>query len=499
MSKTKIIIKNALSNGAGFATEAIIAFCMLPYIIHRIGESSYGLWALIISVTGYMGILNLGLRPAINKYVAQYSALDQKEKIRDIVQVSLVTYIPCGVLIIAVCFCIAWNVENLFNIPENYISSMRLLIIVVGVQMATGLVAVVYGGVISGMQRYDINNSIEIFVMVFRTIIILIFLNNYRSLNTIAIAHFSMTIIGYFLTFYFARRIADIKGLKLLIRPKKETLLLIFSFSAITFVIGGVGRVMSYLDTVIIGSILTTASITYYTIGSRMVKYVNNLVIVLTNVLAPAVSGMDALNEDTVGNIFVYSSKISALVSFPILFFLIIQGNEFLFLWVDANYPSSYQVMVILSAAGLYLVPQLCIIPVLYGIAKHKIIMWVAVVEGLVSIIISMVLCKYFGVIGIAFGLSIPKIIIGGLIYPVFVSRVFKISFIYYLYEVYLRSIFVTIPVIAIMYLVKKNGGVDNWLKLSIEIIVCFVFHLASVYFIGLKSHERNKIFSFRL
>jgi hypothetical protein len=61
MSLSKKIFKNALANGTGFAVEAVIAVCRLPFIIHRIGESAYGVWVLVLSVTGYMGILNLGL------------------------------------------------------------------------------------------------------------------------------------------------------------------------------------------------------------------------------------------------------------------------------------------------------------------------------------------------------------------------------------------------------------------------------------------------------
>ena len=432
---SKKIARNALANGTGFAVEAIIAFCMLPYIIHRIGESAYGIWALIISLTGYMGLLNLGLRPAINKYVAQYNALDQKEKMKDLVQASLFCYLICGVLIIIISSGVAYYANEMFNVPQAYKQSVPYLILIVGIHVAIGLIAVIYGGVISGLQRYDINNGIEIAVMLSRTALILGFLNKYPNIYTIAAAHFSMTVIGYIATILIGRQLSGIKGLKVIKIPHKSVIYTIFSFSIITFIIGIVGRIMTYVDSVIIASYLTTAAVTYYTVGSRLVKYTKDLLTVLTNVLAPATSEMHAQKNKNIGSMYIYSAKICTLISLPILSFLIISGNQFLELWIGTVYPDSYKVMMILCIGGIILFPQQSAIPILYGLAKHKIIMWVSIVEGLISVTVSLVLCHEYGIIGVAIGLAFPKALLGGIVYPIYLSKKNRCQYVGYCCE----------------------------------------------------------------
>ena len=69
----RTLLRNILSNWAGFLVEACVAFYLSPFVIHTLGDTSYGIWILLTSLTGYFGLLNLGLRPAINKYVAEFA------------------------------------------------------------------------------------------------------------------------------------------------------------------------------------------------------------------------------------------------------------------------------------------------------------------------------------------------------------------------------------------------------------------------------------------
>lgn len=483
-----------MANGTGFAVEAVIAFCMLPFIIHRVGEAAYGIWALTISLTGYMGILNLGLRPAINKYIAKYNALGQKEKMRDIVQASLFCYLICGAIVMILSGVTAFFVNDLFNIPVEYKHAVPILILLVGLQVSIGLVAVIYGGVISGLQRYDMNNAIEIFVMLSRTAIIVGFLNRYPNIYTIAAAHFSMTIIGYIITMIIGGNISGIKHIKIIKFPNKEILYTIFSFSLITFVIGIIGRIMTYLDSVIIASVLTTTAVTYYTVGSRLVKYTKDLIEVLMNVLAPATSEMEAQQDKNIGKLYLYSTKICSLISLPILSFLIIMGDQFLYLWIGSRYPDSYRVMLILSIGGIILFPQLSANPILYGLARHKIIMWLSIIEGCISVTVSLILCKYYGVIGVAIGLAFPKALLGGVMYPIYLSRIIHVSLWDLSVKSYLRSVMASIPIVCALVGFSYFIKIDSWLIFTAQLMTCALIHLASSWIIGLSVEERQQI-----
>jgi hypothetical protein len=56
----RTLLRNVLSNWAGFLVEACVAFYLSPFVIHTLGDTSYGIWILLTSLTCYFGILNGG-------------------------------------------------------------------------------------------------------------------------------------------------------------------------------------------------------------------------------------------------------------------------------------------------------------------------------------------------------------------------------------------------------------------------------------------------------
>ena len=57
----RIIARNTAWNYAGFAINLATNLLMFPYVVHHIGDAAAGVWLLFSAVTGYMGLLELGL------------------------------------------------------------------------------------------------------------------------------------------------------------------------------------------------------------------------------------------------------------------------------------------------------------------------------------------------------------------------------------------------------------------------------------------------------
>src|SRR6267143_2252552 len=65
------VIWNWIALGFGFC----VSFFLAPFIVHRLGVVAYGVWALVVSITSYMGLLDLGLRGAIVRFVSSSHVL----------------------------------------------------------------------------------------------------------------------------------------------------------------------------------------------------------------------------------------------------------------------------------------------------------------------------------------------------------------------------------------------------------------------------------------
>jgi len=64
--------RNIFSNWLAQAVAVALAFFVTPLIVGHLGHTDYGIWTLVMSITGCMGFMDFGIRTAVIKYVAEY-------------------------------------------------------------------------------------------------------------------------------------------------------------------------------------------------------------------------------------------------------------------------------------------------------------------------------------------------------------------------------------------------------------------------------------------
>src|SRR6202008_4912680 len=69
----------------------------------------------------------------------------------------------------------------------------------------------------------------------------------------------------------------------------------------------------------------------------------------------------------------------------------------------------------------------------LYGVSKHKFYAYLNLAEGSINLILSLVLVRHFGMIGVALGTLIPMLVTKLWIQPLYVCHVAGIEFLEYL------------------------------------------------------------------
>ena len=56
------------------AVTLCVGFFLMPYILHTVGDTTYGTWLLLNSVAGQTGLLYLGFGDAISRFTSKYYA-----------------------------------------------------------------------------------------------------------------------------------------------------------------------------------------------------------------------------------------------------------------------------------------------------------------------------------------------------------------------------------------------------------------------------------------
>ena len=68
-----LVARNIVWNWAGMIFEMVAGFLLAPYLVRRLGVTTYGLWIVIGAFTGYFALLDLGLRGSVGRQLAYLS------------------------------------------------------------------------------------------------------------------------------------------------------------------------------------------------------------------------------------------------------------------------------------------------------------------------------------------------------------------------------------------------------------------------------------------
>ena len=203
----------------------------------------------------------------------------------------------------------------------------------VGSAVALGFPLGIFGGILEGLQRFYVVNLNSMSSTLMRALLIVIALRHGRGLLTVALITVLLPLVTGLVNATVVLRILPLRfGLKHLDR---ESLRRIASYSGTTFIIIVANRLRFKTDAMVIGTFVSSAAITYFTIGSRLVDYAGEVVSGLAQVFVPMSSQSDATG-DLAGlrKIFIAGNRACALIIFPMAAILIILGKSVIEAWV---------------------------------------------------------------------------------------------------------------------------------------------------------------------
>ena len=113
------------------------------------------------------------------------------------------------------------------------------------------------------------------------------------------------------------------------------------------------------------------------------------------------------------------AARYCAMAILPIFITFIVRGHSFISLWMGPSYADlSYHVLWILSIPWVFGAGAAVLSSTILGIGKHKPVVPVAIAEGLCNLILSIILVKKMGIVGVAWGTAIPNMIVDIVYWP---------------------------------------------------------------------------------
>jgi len=450
------ILRNVGSSWFALGVNVMVGIFLSPYIIHHLGDDAFGLWVIIFSVTGYYGLFDLGIRSSIVRYVAKYSATEEHDELNRLINTAMFSYTGIGVVSMAITLIAAYYVNSIFRIQPEFVPTARLLLLMVGASVSVGFPLGVFSGILEGLQRFYLLNFTSISSTLIRAVLIVIALHHGRGLLTVALVTVGMPLLNGLVNAAAVFRHLNLRlGLQYVSR---STLRRIASYSGTTFVIIVAGRLRFKTDALVIGTFVSAAAVTYFTIGARLVDYASEVVSSLAQIFVPMSSQSQAKGDlDALRKIFVVGNRACAFIIFPITAILTILGKSVIEAWVGPKYvATSYPVLLVLLFPTTLMLAQSASGRTLWGMAKHRTWGWVVLVEGTSNLILSILLVRRYGIMGDAIGTAIPLTCSMIFFLPRHLCRLLGIKLTTYLYRAFVLPVVLCIPVVAVLLLMQR-------------------------------------------
>lgn len=474
------IVKNASSSWFALGTSVVVGFFLWPVIVHRLGDDAAGIWILIFSITGYYGLFDLGIRSSIIRYISKANATNDKEGASRVVSTSLFAYFCVGAIAFVITVVASLLVNRFHSVKPEFHSTAPWLLFMVGTAVSLGFPLGVAGGVLEGLQRFDARRIPDIVGTLLRAALIVLALRHGYGLLTVAFITVAIPLVASIVCTVIAARLLPVPlGLKYVDRATFREMA---TYGGTTLIIIIAGRLRFRTDSVIIGAFLSSAAITYFNIGAKIVDYAGEVVENLAQLFVPMSSHADALGEtDRLRKIFVAGNRFCALIIFPICVSLIVLGKSVIEVWVGARYvPVSYPVLLILLLSTSTMLAQAASPRVLFGMSKHRTWALATLLEGLANLALSIALVRPYGIIGDALGTAVPLVVTTTCFLPWHVCRRLQIRMTTYLREAYSLPLLLCMPLTVALLLMKRWFIPHNYFQLGLQVIIAgLVYGLA--------------------
>ncbi len=155
------MLRNIFSSWAGYVVTLLVGFLLAPFVVHRLGTTGYGVWTLVVSLTGYFGTLDLGLRQSVGRFVARYMALEDDDNVNRTISNALAMLGAAALLGLAATV-IANFSFGVFNIDSHLQADARIALLIAGVNISMALPMSVFNAILFSMERFDVVTAITV-------------------------------------------------------------------------------------------------------------------------------------------------------------------------------------------------------------------------------------------------------------------------------------------------------------------------------------------------
>lgn len=362
------ILLSYVSMGA----NVLVKFLYTPILLRLLGQAEFGLYSLVISIVGYLAILDLGFGSTVTRYTVQYKSANDQNGLKRLYSTLSVIYIIIGIIAMLVCCGINIFSSTLFGgaMSDVEIDKLRLMIFLCGINLLFSFPLQISSSVLIAYERFIFKNAINMAKILMEPIVMLLLLYfvHIDSVGAIVVVTL-FNLLGY-LAFY----IYSIHKLNFSFNLRyfdKQLIKKLLTFSVSMFLLMLFEQLQYNSGQFVLGMNYGTEVVAVWGVAMIFIYNYRSISSAITNVFMPSFFSLCyADNNSDTNKVIVKMSRIQCFILLTIMLNFIIFGYRFIDLWAGDGYQDAYYASVIVMIPmTLSLLLEFCY---LYQMAKKK-------------------------------------------------------------------------------------------------------------------------------
>jgi O-antigen/teichoic acid export membrane protein len=398
------VLGNTSTSIVRFLIGVVATFLLTPYIIEHIGKADYGLWSLVFSILGFIGLVDMGFATSTVKYVAETRGQGDPDRRNRLVSTLFVVYMILALAVAVASALLATWFNDLFDIPPEQHRDALLVFAILAVRLALYLPLGLFRGVLFGEQRIVWINAVQVAAALLNVGLTVAVLEAGFGVVALAVTNVVVLVAEHAVYVALTRRALP----DLVLRPRFFTrahLRELLGFSVFAALVNVSSVVVLQADPIIIKMFLPLGAVAVYAVALRIATYVLLLVKQLNNVITPVIAERHGAGDhERLRVIFVRATKFTLALALPLALGLGLHADALMLHWLGPDFVEAGPLLVVLLAAMTLMLARETSSNYLALTGRHRYTGGMALAAAALNLAASALFAWFWGLIGVALG-----------------------------------------------------------------------------------------------
>lgn len=473
--------------------QTVVSFVYTPLLLIGIGQSEYGLYQIIGSLTAYINILESMLTTSILRFYCQAKAEDDEVGMENVLAIARLVYGIASLVVIALAVAFAFFFVGAYSsgMTEGEVHEGVVMLFVVCANIVLNMTFFTYSTVVQANERFVFIKVLELVGLILQPVAVLALVMAFPQALVISIVQLVVSAI----TCVLKRQYAVCKlGCRIVAHDVcLKTVMPIVGFSGVMLVSMIADIIFAKTGQLIVGYVIDMAAVAVYSVGYQIYQAYGVLGRMVSSVFVPRVTEITKHpnSEKELSLLWNKTGRFSMLILAGILGGFALYGQEFIRLWVGDGYEEAFTVALLMMFAFVPDIVQALGLTILQVLNRYNFRSGIYVACALLNAVLAFPLIDKFGVSGGAFGGLLVLFVGSGVVMNIYYSRAIGLDV-----GGFWRSVAASLKGLPIAVLVGLCANLIQMPSSTLTFLVhCLIFTAAyalSAYSVSMNRYEKN-------